>query len=111
MPTLDEFVNRTKVATVADVVLGKNVWTMYASTISELGEYATEVLREEKVPTHAHKPVDEGTLGEGVDVVICALALYFIRGGTIEHLAEYGMKKLDKWEASQHAELVRQGKT
>ncbi len=110
MPTTDEFLNHTKACTEADVALGKNVWTMYASTVSELGEFADEALKEENVPTHGHKPVDEGTLGEGVDVVICALALYFMRGGTPQHLAEYGMKKLAKWEESQHKELQRQQK-
>ncbi len=76
----------------------KNVWHYLAAMNEELGEFCNELTIEEVVPGHLHKKVDEGTKNEGVDLVICALALYFARGGTIEHLAEYGLKKLGKWK-------------
>ncbi len=103
MPNADAiaFLKRTQEITAVDVEQGKNVWHMIASTNSELGEFGDELLIEEGVPGHGHKEVDEGTQGEAVDVVICALALYFIRGGTVENLIAYGNKKLTKWAESQ----------
>jgi hypothetical protein len=92
------FIERTQAITIDDLSHGKTTGQIVLSTISEMGEFCEELRIEEKVFSHAHKVPDEGTLGEGVDVVICALALYFSRpGSSIEHLTEYGMKKLDKW--------------
>lgn len=95
---LAEFMERTRRLSVDDLSHQKTIFHFLASMISELGEFAGELKIEEKVPGHGHRTVDEGTLGEGVDTVICALALYFGRGGTVEHLVEYGHKKLTKWE-------------
>lgn len=93
-----EFLDRVRLCTDKDVRVGKDVWHMLAAMNSELGEFTKDLRVEEKVPGHEDKTTEEGTLGEGVDVVICALALYFIRGGTISHLFQYGNVKLDKWE-------------
>ena len=94
------FLERCRQLSIDDLSHTKTIFHFLASMNCELGEFAGELKIEDKVPGHGHRKVEEGTLGEGVDVVICALALYFGRGGTVEHLVEYGHKKLTKWEGN-----------
>lgn len=65
------------------------------SLLEELGETSTAILVEDG---KKERVLDEPSSSECVDVVICALALYFKRGGK-RHDLQYVMEmKLDKWE-------------
>lgn len=101
MESLLKFIERCKQVTELDVSHGKTTQNMVLSTVAEFGEFCEELRIEDGVFGHEHKSPDEGTLGEGVDFIICALACYFSRpGASFDHLAGYGHKKLDKWEGS-----------
>ena len=80
----------------------KSIFELYASLCEEVGELSRELKIEERSFGNAHKAPDEGSEIESVDVAICALALYFARGGKIEDLEEVMSSKLDKWERSQN---------
>src|SRR4051812_22480535 len=45
------------------------------------------------------KPLSESAREEAVDVVICALSLFFVKGGTVDELLERGPFKFAKWRA------------
>ncbi len=79
----------------------KTVWQLLGSINEELGEFCRELQIEEGVFGNTYKELDEGTIGEAADVVICALTLYFARGGDLNRLAGLINKKLDKWEKAQ----------
>jgi NTP pyrophosphatase (non-canonical NTP hydrolase) len=92
-----------RVATLTEKDLeNKTVWQLLASTTEELGEFSRELQIEEGVFGNTYKELDEGTIGEAADVVICALTLYFARGGDLNRLADLINKKLDKWEKAQN---------
>jgi len=95
-----KFMERVQRATFKDME-HKTIFELFASAAEELGEIANEMTIEEHTYGHDNKQVKEGVKGESVDLMICALALFFARGGTIDGLIAYGNKKLDKWEASQ----------
>jgi len=59
----------------------KSIFELYASLCEEVGELSRELKIEERSFGNAHKAPDEGSEIESVDVAICALALYFARGG------------------------------
>ncbi len=61
---------------------------LFKKIMEEVGEYVVASLGE--------KQVTESPREELVDVIICALSLYAIEGGSLEHLKEYGNKKLKK---------------
>jgi len=63
--------------------------------LQELGEYAKAITVE---AGFKNKELKESSKEEAVDAVICSLALYFSAGGDLEHLVEYGNKKLKKWK-------------
>lgn len=64
--------------------------TLLFKLLEELGEYGTAKA--------GHKKVDESPHQELVDLVITALSLYSLEGGTIDHLAQYGKLKLQKYK-------------
>lgn len=66
-----------------------NSTTLLYKVLEELGEYGTAKA--------GHKTVKEAPHEELVDLVITALSLYALEGGSIEHLAEYGKCKLEKY--------------
>jgi predicted ATPase len=78
----------------------RSIFELLASAVEELGELSRELLIEERAFASAHKKGDEGTPAEAVDLTICALALYFARGGTVVQLPELIQHKLDKWQAT-----------
>jgi hypothetical protein len=81
----------------------KSIWELLGSTASELGEVSDELLIEEKSFGNANKTGGgEGSQIEAVDLTICALSLYFARGGTVEKLSAIMNSKLDKWEKKQN---------
>lgn len=73
----------------------KPIESLMGYVLEELGEFAAAraVERGDK-----NKELKESSLEESVDVVICALSLFYASGGTDDFLIEYGLKKLDKWE-------------
>jgi NTP pyrophosphatase (non-canonical NTP hydrolase) len=90
------FLERTKRITLVDLASGHDVDYLFRNTVEEVGEFAAAVTIEAGIKD---KPLKETSTQEAVDVVICALSLFYARGGTDEMLAEYGQKKLNKWEA------------
>lgn len=79
----------------------KTVFELMTSAVEEIGEFARELKIESGTFGNQHKAPDEGTQAEAVDLCICALALYFARGGTLQGLEPLMQKKLDKWEKNQ----------
>jgi hypothetical protein len=82
----------------------KTIFELMTSTSEELGELSREILIEEKSFGNNYKSVDEGSKAESVDLTICALAIFFARGGTVDEFVEIANKKLSKWEGNQSAE-------
>ncbi len=82
----------------------KTIFELMTSTSEELGELSREILVEEKSFGNNYKSVDEGSKAESVDLTICALAVFFARGGTIDEFVEIANKKLSKWEKNQKAD-------
>jgi len=66
-----------------------NSTTLLFKVLEELGEYGTAKA--------GHKDVEESPCEELVDILITVLSLYSLEGGSIEHLGEYGAKKLRKY--------------
>lgn len=89
------FLSRTKAITLEDLRQGHGVDNLIRNTTEELGEYCKAISVEAGIKK---KELTESSCEEAVDVVICALSLFYASGGTDEMLASYGMKKLDKWE-------------
>ncbi len=97
---MDKFMDRIADATEKDLE-NKTIWHLFGSAAEELGELSAEMMIEDNVFGHGDKKVDEGSKAEAVDLTICALALFFARGGTVKELIDIGHSKLDKWEKSQ----------
>ncbi len=76
----------------------KGIFQLLASAAEELAELSRELLVEESVFGNTYKKGDEGSRAEAADLAICALALFFGRGGTPEELADTLHRKLDKWQ-------------
>jgi NTP pyrophosphatase (non-canonical NTP hydrolase) len=99
MTTIEQVVERIGEFVRMDL-LQKSISDMMLSAIEELGEFAREVKIEDGVPGNAHKQIGEdGSIGEAIDLIIMAFALYHAREGDSSKIAERMMKKLDKWEA------------
>lgn len=79
----------------------KSIQDLFLSAAEELGEVAKEMAIEQRVYGHEDERLGEGVSGESVDLFICALALYFASGGSVEKLVAYATVKLDKWERAQ----------
>ena len=79
----------------------KTIFELLTSTTEEIGELARELLIEECSFGNNYKSVDEGSKAEAVDLLICAAAIFFARGGNIEELEGTLNKKLSKWEKNQ----------
>ncbi len=80
----------------------KSIFALFASAAEELGELATELQIEENSFGNTYKKIDEGSKAESVDLTICALAIFFARGGTDGELVEIMNRKLDKWQKNQN---------
>ncbi len=78
---------------------GNGVDGLIRNATEELGEFCAAVSIEDGYKPHKN-PADlkETSAQEAVDSVICSLSLFFVRGGTIEQLIEYGTIKVDKWD-------------
>lgn len=91
---IEKFLNRTKQITLADLATGHGKDYLLRNTMEELGEYCSAVTITDGVK---QKPLKETPRQEAVDVIICALSLFYAEGGNDEELAEYGLVKLRKW--------------
>jgi NTP pyrophosphatase (non-canonical NTP hydrolase) len=76
----------------------ENTYTILAHTIEELGEFSTAVCIEDGSKVKGYKKLDESSVSEAVDALICVLSLYYSRGGRTEDLPKLINKKLDKWQ-------------
>lgn len=68
--------------------------TAFQHLIEEVGEVGTCL----NVETTKRKVLKEPLKNECVDVINCALELFFMSGGTIEELYEISKEKQKKWE-------------
>lgn len=66
----------------------------FTHLVEEVGEVGTCL----NVEVTGRKQLNESTLVECVDVVNCALELFFKSGGTIEEFINMMQIKQDKWE-------------
>lgn len=90
----------------------KSIMDMVLSAAEEFGEFAREIKIEEGVFGNSHKePGDDGSVGEAVDMVIMALALYYARFPTVtgknpelatQELPSLLKRKAEKWERNQN---------
>lgn len=76
----------------------ENVFTLLANTTEELGELSTAITAENKSKTKAYKKLKEKASDEAIDLLICAVALYFETNGVDEQMDAIANAKLDKWE-------------
>lgn len=80
----------------------KSVFELLASMGEEVGEFSRELKIEERTYGNEYKkPGDENSRDEAVDMIICALSLYFARNGNTGDLGAMINKKLAKWEKCQ----------
>lgn len=85
----------------------KPVSELFQSVGEEMGELARELNIEDGVFGNKHKEGGtDGSMGESVDLTICALAMYFARGGDVFMLPSRIQNKLDKWECKQKESLA-----
>jgi NTP pyrophosphatase (non-canonical NTP hydrolase) len=92
---LYEFVERARDVTLNDLKSGHGFDTLFRNTTEELGEVAAAVSIEDG---EKFKPLPEPSKVECVDLVICALSLFFARGGQVDELRKIADTKLPKWE-------------
>jgi NTP pyrophosphatase (non-canonical NTP hydrolase) len=77
----------------------ENSYTILAHLNEELGEVCTAMCVEDGSVVKGYKELDESSSDECVDLVICALSLFFNRGGDMDQLIDISQKKLNKWES------------
>lgn len=82
MSKIDElrlFLNRLQATTLKDLSINHSPDLLFRHTVEELGEYAAARTVEEGIKK---KDLKENSLIESVDLVICALSLFYANGGT-----------------------------
>jgi len=96
-----------RIHTLAETDLrSKSIFELFASAAEELGELSRELLVEEKTFGNTYKRADEGSRAEAVDLAICALAIYYGRGGDHTELNQILRRKIDKWD-NKHGGLTK----
>lgn len=99
--SLDEVVLNIKSLTEIDLE-HKSVFELLASMGEEVGEFSRELKIEERTYGNTYKKHgDESSRDEAVNMIVCALSLYFARNGSIGELSIMINKKLDKWARCQ----------
>jgi hypothetical protein len=88
-------VDYTALLTANDLARGQTVQDLVYNAVEEFGEFVTAVAVEDG---RKQKKLEETSQFEAVDMVICALALFFARGGTQANLATMMQHKLAKWQ-------------
>lgn len=103
-----EWLEKTKEVTMNDLKAGHDVEDLIRNTVEEFGEFGAAVSIED-----GHKPhknvadLKESSEEEAIDLIICALSLFYVRGGTNEKLLSYGWKKLNKWDRNVSKKLAQ----
>jgi len=77
-------------------------------TNEELGEFCSAMAWEDGDITKKHKdkPTEPSRI-EALDLAVCALSLFYARGGTEEEFNYTVQKKLNKWEHNLKAALPK----
>jgi len=86
---------RIKVLSLPDA---KTIYELLASASEELGEVARALLIEDGIKGNPEN-LKESSKSEAVDLTICALAIFYARGGKHKELIKILKAKLDKWES------------
>ena len=92
---ITQFVERTLECTKIDMLSPNVVNRLFINTVEEVGELAAAITVEAGLKPH--KILKEDAKTEAVDVMICALSVFFALGGTVEEISKIGNSKLDKW--------------
>lgn len=95
-PELFDLLERVAAITKADLDKNHSEDLLFANTVEELGEYAAARTVEKGIKK---KTLKESSKIEAVDLIICALSLFFAGDGTLQELCNIGQEKLNKWEA------------
>ncbi len=95
MDKLAAFLAKTKELSFLDQADGHGQEHLFRSLVSEVGEYAEAVEVELGI---RNKPLEHSSKEEAVDVIMCAIGLFYLAGGSDEELAEIGLLKAAKWE-------------
>jgi len=93
---LYNFLRRIHECTELDKQNGGTVDRMLRNTTEELGELAAALTVEDGLKPH--KTIREDSRVEAVDLLICAMSVFFAKNGTFEDLVRIGNEKLNKWE-------------
>jgi len=104
---LHDFVMEVRRLTDVQLKAGDDSDTVFKHMMAEVGEVAEAMAVEGGSLTKKHKKLDESAREEMVDVIQCALSLYFSLGGDINHLINYGQKKNVKWNKVQKIYTVK----
>jgi len=74
-------------------------WDILAAINGELGEFCQAARIEDRDPLYKYKSIRESSRIEMIDVMLCCLEMYILRGGTLEELYAMAPVKLAKWQA------------
>jgi hypothetical protein len=97
-----ELVQKTRELAVREVNEGYGEQHLVMNLNEEYGEWSGARTVEQQIKK---KSLKESAHQEAADLLIAALAVIFCRGLTIDELAAYGLRKLEKWQARQDAEF------
>lgn len=97
--SLYDFLYKAQVLTERDK---KNMVEMSLKLCEEAGELAQAVLSSENVAGCGYKRLtSEEVKEEAIDVITCALSVYFRAGGSGSEFLETILQKFDKWSKNQ----------
>lgn len=99
-----EFLERVRLITNNDLKGGHTLDVLLRNTVEELGEVAAAISIENG---EKDKVLAEPAKVEMVDHIICALSLFYAKGGTTFELVEIAKTKLPKWESRVKKKLDR----
>lgn len=78
---------------------GQSCKDIVIHTNEELGEFCTVMAIEDGDITKKYKDMPkESSAEEAIDVAICALSLFYARGGTEDQFMDIIANKLNKWQ-------------
>ena len=84
----------------------EDAYKILAHMMEEVGEFCEAMCIEDGgVGKDYKEPPEESSTEEAVDIVVCALSLFYARGGTKEQFLSVIEKKLGKWEKNQAKSL------
>lgn len=83
-----------------------NHWERLAKLQEECGELSVEILKKYK---KKKGKMDEGPLGESIDVILVACSIFFNQGGTVDQFNKIIKIKSTKWK-KKHCNLNQKKK-